>query len=577
MRRRFPFVLLAVAALGSSCAYYNTYYLARRYYDRATEGQPYAVEKPNPTTAPNYTKSIDYAKKVIAIYPKSKWVDDAHLLWARALIGREDPRQTVNMLQDFATRYPNSPLKDEAVFYLGVGHRHSRNYTEAVAAFDEFLARQPKHDLAPYAWLERSRALMSLQRPQEAAESASQVIEKFPKSDLGDRALAERAEARLAQGAHAQARIDFATLGKRARTDEERFGFLLREADALEAARQYDAEHDLLRDALSHHRAPVAADTATGFVQSALEPGADRYGRLMLRVGTVHLLQGHRDQALGAYEQVVQLYPKSALAAEAQYRIGYTYETSADDFEKARAEYGKVRIQSGASAFAAQAQQRLSTLERLSQFRSGSRDSVGKQVEAGFLLAEQYLFELDKPDRALTEYRKLARTYAGTPWEPKAMNAEAWVLRRKYKRPTEADSILWHVVRNYPATEAQLAARDYLEFAGHTVPSNLIKMPEPKPPDTTIVAPSLTPVPTSPAQLRFPGRARSREDSLALEFMRDQVSRIPGRNPAVADTIGGRADSLARAPSSRDTLRAPGTQDTTRRSMPRDSVLRRVQ
>ena len=49
----------------------------------------------------NFNKSIDYSKKVIGQYPKSKWVDDAYLLWARSLLGKEDPRQTVTMLQDF--------------------------------------------------------------------------------------------------------------------------------------------------------------------------------------------------------------------------------------------------------------------------------------------------------------------------------------------------------------------------------------------------------------------------------------------------------------------------------------------
>jgi hypothetical protein len=37
---------LAVAALGmlASCAYYNTFYLARKYYYRATNGAPYSVD-----------------------------------------------------------------------------------------------------------------------------------------------------------------------------------------------------------------------------------------------------------------------------------------------------------------------------------------------------------------------------------------------------------------------------------------------------------------------------------------------------------------------------------------------------
>ena len=52
------------------------------------------------------------------------------------------------------------------------------------------------------------------------------------------------------------------------------------------------------------------------------------------------------------------------------------------------------------------------------------------------MLAEQYLFQLDKPERALDEYREIEDDYRGTPWGGKAMNAQAWVLSRKLERPT---------------------------------------------------------------------------------------------------------------------------------------------
>src|SRR5215831_6895209 len=107
---------LLVATTTSSCAYYNTMYLAKRCYERATPNAPYVVDKPDPAAVGNFSKSIDYSKKLIADYPKSKWVDDAYLLWARSLLGRDDPIGTVNMLKDFPTRYPRSPLKDNALF-----------------------------------------------------------------------------------------------------------------------------------------------------------------------------------------------------------------------------------------------------------------------------------------------------------------------------------------------------------------------------------------------------------------------------------------------------------------------------
>ncbi len=479
MRRRLLTLLLVVTAFSNvSCAYYNTFYLARKYYYRATEGRPYVVERQTGHQGQNYSKAIEYSKKILGVYEDSKWVDDAYLLWAQSLIGRDDPLQTVSMLQEFATRYPKSPLHADATFYLGLAYRNARRYPLAVAEFDEFIAQAPKHELLPYAFLERSRALASLQRYRESAESAGEVLKRFPRHVLADRCRTERAEALFLQGDFAAARADYVVLGERALTDDERFKLLLRQVDCLEGARQFDEVLELLRRERSALPAPVAL--VPGQLAAA---GADRYGRLTLRMGGSHLLKGEMEKGIEAYQAVLQDYPKSLLASEAQYRIGYAHETVGEDFDRARTEYNAVKEQSAGSPFVAQATQRLSNLERIAQYRSGTgADSLEQKAEASFLTAELYLFQLERPDRALEEYRRVAREHQGTAVAARAMTAEAWVLARRLDRQSAADSMFWRVVREHPATEAQLAARDYLEERGHDVPASLIVMPKPKAP-----------------------------------------------------------------------------------------------
>ena len=362
-RRTVPTLaaLALLVVLGSSCAYYNTYYLAKRYYTTACAGLPYALEKPDGSQTGNYQKAIDYSKKVIATYPGSKWVDDAYLIWAQSLLGKEDPLQSVIMLQDFHARFPTSSRTNEAIFYLGVAFRQARKPREALVALDEFLQKAPKGPLAPYAELERSRALMTLNRPAEAAAAARRVIEGYPGGPLEIRARATHAEAALAGGDPISARKDFQELGLHAINDDQRFEFLLREADCLEAARDYDRALGLLNSALSTEIAPVK--NASGVAPTG--PGVERHGQLTLRIGTVYLLAGKPDQALAAYKTVLQDYPKTGLAAEAQYRIAYTHETALDDFTTARQEYAKVRDQSVASAFFTQATNRQQSLDRL--------------------------------------------------------------------------------------------------------------------------------------------------------------------------------------------------------------------
>ncbi len=487
------FAVLLLLALGTaSCAYYNTFYLARKYYLKATDGQPYEVDREGTTQRSNYTKSGDYSKKLLGVYSTSKWVDDAWLMWARTLVGTDDPLKAVAMLEEFQTRFPKSELRGEAEFFLGLSYRAARKHEQAIAAFDEFLVQAPKHDLVPYAWYERSKALISLRRYREAAESAGQILENYKNHLLYDRALRQRAEARYQQRDWAGARADFHIIGARALTDEERLKFLLREVDCVESSRDFDQARALLRDARSHTvppppipalpriaTTPGASAGQPPPVAVVRSPAQEVYGRLTLRLGGVEVLDGRIEPAVELYRAVIADYPRSQLAAEAQYRIGFGYETGANDFAKARAEYAKVREQVGASQFAQQADQRLENLDRIERFRTaGGADSLARQAEARFLTAELFLFGQDKPQRAVEVYRAIADSSPQPAVRARAMNAQAWVMARKLGQKDAADSLFWKVVRDYPATEGQLAARDYLEGSGQVVPANLIVAPK---------------------------------------------------------------------------------------------------
>ncbi len=568
-------VLLLLAGFTASCAYYNTFYLARKYYMKATDGQPYEVDREGSSQRPNYNKSADYSKKVLGVHPRSKWVDDAWLMWARTLIGTDDPLKAVAMLQEFETRFPKSDQRPDAEFYLGLAYRAARKYELAVDRFDNFLAQAPKHVLVPYAWYERSRALLALNRPQDAARSAGQIIEHFSNHVLVDRALRQRAEARYLQKDWKGARDDFRSIGQRALTDDDRFRYLLREVDCLESDRQYEEARAVLRDARSHVPAPPpvpalqrvgttsAAPGSAPLVQPttvAVGPGQDKYGRLTIRMGGVELLAGRVKEAVQYFESVIHDYPRTQLAAEAQYRIGYAYETGADDFARARVEYPRVKEQTGTSQFAQQAQQRLENLDRIERFRTASgADSVERKAEARFLTAEHYLYNLDRPERALVEYRAISDSSTSRSAVARALNAQAWVMSRKLSQRSAGDSLFWKVVREYPATEAQLAARDYLEADGHTVPSELIVPPKEPVKPLLDLGDSLTRPPRHTPQLG--------------------TSQLPLTDPTrlgPGSRAGALADSMRRIRAARDTLLAAAMRDTSAAGRARVDSLRRV-
>ena len=580
--------LLVTLAGGVSCAYYNTFYLARKYYFKATDGLPYEVDREGTTQRANYTKSAEYSKKVLGVYPKSKWVDDAYLMWARTFLGVDDPLKAVAMLEEFQARYPQSEVRPDAEFFLGLAYRLGRKHEQAIAAFDEFLVQAPKHELVPYAWYERSKSLLSLQRYREAAESAGRVVDGYPKHRLHPRALRQRAEARFQQGDYAAAQADFNTMGTRALTDEERLRFTLREVDCLEAARRYDDARELLKDTRASIAPPPPLPTlpragtttttttpqgglpqsqvpATAFIRT---PEQERFGRVTLRMGGVEVMAGNIEKGVEYYRDVIEDYPRSQLAAEAQYRIGYAYETGGDDFARARSEYAKVREQVGTSQFAQQADQRLENLDRIERYRTnGDADSVTRAAESRFLRAEHYLFVLQRPERALEEYRSILDSVTVPAVRAHALNAQAWLLARKLERGAEAESLWWRVVREFPETEGQLAARDFLEARGQSVPASLIVPPKPKPKAKATADSALTQPPAGTGRLGTPGGSPGIAEPAAVRYG-------PGARPSQTPAQFRSAvltDSLRRALAARDSV-VRAARDTTATRAVRDTT-----
>jgi tetratricopeptide (TPR) repeat protein len=265
---------------------------------------------------------------------------------------------------------------------------------------------------------------------------------------------------------------------------------------------------------------------------------------------------------------VIENLPKTPLSDEAHYRIGYAWETAGDDFDKARASYQIVRDRAGSTGFGMQAADRLRNLDRIARFRSETGDSVHKETEEAFLLAEQYLFQLEKPERAMEEYQKVVDRFPGTPVAAKAMNAQAWVLSRKLERGGSADSLLWRVVREHPGTEAQIAARDYLEERGQTVPAELIVLPKAPEPEPEVAQQSLTAPPTETPRLGETHPPGDREMLGPTGAPLPYRMTVPDSIPATSQP----PDTMMQV-APRDTARAPATSFA---PTARDSALRRV-
>ena len=87
-------------------------------------------------------------------------------------------------------------------------------------------------------------------------------------------------------------------------------------------------------------------------------------------------------------------------------------------------------------------------------------------ANARFLLAELYLFRMERPEKALDLYRDVTTHHAESPLAPKAALASAWILETRLNDAAGATEAYRAVEAGYPDTDYARAAREALERLG---------------------------------------------------------------------------------------------------------------
>jgi TolA-binding protein len=255
------------------------------------------------------------------------------------------------------------------------------------------------------------------------------------------------------------------------------------------------------------------------------DPRYEQLGRVLLKEGQALAAVGKPWDAIQAYEQVIDEYRGTPYAAEAQYRIGYTYEVDLEDFDEAQKAYQAVS-RHGRSSFTEDAERRAKNLgtvkNLLAEAASDSASAAtAAAAQAHFMRAELYLFQQDKPEKALAEYQEIQKDFPGTEHEAKAALAEAWVRMNALADTARGRAKYAEVMRRFPDTEYGRRAtrilkgperepspeefdgptlaelRDPLNIASVTARDSLLAATEAPPPVDSTATPAGSPADTS--------------------------------------------------------------------------------
>ncbi|HET9941062.1 MAG TPA: hypothetical protein VFR25_08155, partial [Candidatus Eisenbacteria bacterium] len=177
-----------------------------------------------------------------------------------------------------------------------------------------------------------------------------------------------------------------------------------------------------------------------------------REGDMLLRIYDVTALMGRTQDALKGYNDLVNKFPRTAVAYEAQFQIGYLYETAVQDLDAAGREYDKLKSQP-TSEFQQQAMRRSQSLAAIRTYRNSlASDSTGARAHAAFMMAELNYFQLGKPDSAIVQYQRVEMEFPHSVYAAKAAYARLWIATQDKGDTLEAMRIADMMGQRYRGT-----------------------------------------------------------------------------------------------------------------------------
>ena len=215
------------------------------------------------------------------------------------------------------------------LFQTAKNYEAQRENKKAIKTYRRLIGNFPADKRAAESRFQEAALLGTLRKERESFDSYQKFIERYPSNRLYSDAVS-----RQEQVAHAAAEGDIRTnfLGLKSRLERQTI------VEMLEKVRNN-------------------------------APRADSASRAQYAIGQVNESRGNPREAIGAYEKLVDEYPRCSVAPDAQFRIGEILLRQSRDgnldkanLERAKNAYQDLLLAYPSSPFSSQAKQRIATI-----------------------------------------------------------------------------------------------------------------------------------------------------------------------------------------------------------------------
>lgn len=385
-------LLIIFALLGafyfSSCAYYNTFYNAKKFYRSASKARKERLRtqvvelspeeqarlkrrgqlqsrasRPSSKEMQDYQRAIEKAYKVLEFYPKSKYVDDALILLGECFYYRREFSKAQRKFEELIELYPESEFIPRARLFMAKTLLGLRKFDEAEQMFreitlddkfDKELREEAAYELAGLYYEKEEYELAAEEYRVTSKKSGDKLIKAMSLYRLG--------ECLLKLGKYEEAPKIFKRAVKASPNEDfkSQATFKLGEAQSLNG--NYKAAIRTFSDLLSK------------------EFERKRIPRIKLQLAENLRKNGDLEEAIKWYNAIIEEHKRTDASARSYFALGEIEEFINGNYKKAKENYDMVRGEFANSAIAPEAKRRADNIKALLDLRNEIAKLEGREV-----------------------------------------------------------------------------------------------------------------------------------------------------------------------------------------------------
>jgi len=442
-----PILVMLMAFLLSGCAYYNTFYNAKKSFKEGEKAQKNATAAARQNMGKTqYEDAIKKASKVLTFYPKSKWADDALFLIGKAYFNMGEYVKARRKFEELEQSFPKSKLLDNSHYFISLCQYNLGDKMEAVSSMNELLDSKKtdkKRKGQVSFWIGETQ--FENKEYDDAITYYEKTLKEFDPDSLSALTQFRIAECLWWKKDYLQARSTFAEVEKHDPSTDLLFESRFKEGECSYLLGEYDKGMKKFKD--------LSGD----------KKFSSKLPAIKLKIAEGYYYINELSIAMQGYTEITEKYPKTEASAQAYYRLGDIYQDKFGDLAEAQRMYESCKNENPSLPIAKEALTQSANISKIEEYqRELSEEATEKSSKTLFLLGELYLLQMDQPDSALDEYLALAEKFPQSEYAPKSLYAAAWIWENVKKDTVEAEKLYRRILNEYPQSEYKKAALEFL-------------------------------------------------------------------------------------------------------------------